>query len=289
MAEDKSFLKPIGNRLKTLRAELKFSNRDQFAEALGVPAKTLEKYEQGVSELPTKLLLHMRETFNVDLTWLITGAGLMLSTEAQAEETQNQGATSEAPAPTEEITNITAPLQTDQVIVDRLDALQEQLGILIANSSERLPERYQRPPPPPSTMTFLPFRASAGGGSVVLEDSPGLDYGVDDLALQILEMRPKDIRLIEISGESMQPTFQSGDIVVADASYPRRENLPDDNEIYLIGKNGELLVKRARWGEDRSLYWTSDNPEFSPIVDTDHDGDEIRTYGRVMWLWRRAN
>jgi len=282
MAEDKSYLKPIGNRLKSLRAELNFSNREQFAEALGVPAKTLEKYEQGVSELPTKLLLQMREDFKVDLTWLITGVGAMWGSEQQERETQKSGS-EEAPI------ILTPTMQTDQIILDRLEALQDQLGLLVANTSERAPQRYQRPPPPPSTMTYLPFRASAGGGSVVLEDSPGLDYGVEDLALQILEMRPKDIRLIEISGESMQPTFQSGDIVVADASYPRRENLPDDNEIYLIGKDGELLVKRAKWGEDGSLNWVSDNPAFAPIPDIDDDGPgQVRTYGRVLWLWRRT-
>lgn len=282
MAEDKSYLKPIGNRLKSLRAELNFSNREQFAEALGVPPKTLEKYEQGVSELPTKLLLQIQEDFKVDLTWLITGVGAMWGNEQREQGTRKSGSEDDPIV-------VTPTMQTDHIILDRLKAMQDQLGLLVANASGRLPERYQRPAPPPSTMTFLPFRASAGGGSVVLEDSPGLDYGVDDLAKQILDMRPKDIRLIEISGESMQPTFQSGDIVVADASYPRRENLPDDNEIYLIGKDGELLVKRAKWGEDGSLNWISDNPAFAPIPDIDDDGPgQVRTYGRVLWLWRRT-
>jgi len=282
MADDKSYLKPIGNRLKALRAELSFANRDQFAEALGVPPKTLEKYEQGVSELPTKLLLQMREDFKVDLTWLITGVGAMWGNDVQEDETQKLGSLDDPIV-------VVPTMQTDQIILNRLDALQDQLGLLVANANERAPQRYQRPPPPPSTMTYLPFRASAGGGSVVLEDSPGLHYGVEDLASQIFRMRAKDIRLIEISGESMQPTFQSGDIVVADASYPRRENLPDDNEIYLIGKNGELLVKRAKWEADGSLNWISDNPAFAPIPDEDDGPDQVRTYGRVLWLWRRTD
>lgn len=275
----------LGQRVLALRKELG-KTQVEMAKVVGVATATWQKIERDEG-LPTGETLMQFEKLGINPGWVLSGLGPKLldaagdaadQTSVPAEPLVKPVADTSAPTP-----------QSDQIILGRLDALQEQLGLLIANASERAPQRYQRPPPTPSTMTFLPFRASAGGGSVVLEDSPGLDYGVDDLASQILRMRPKDIRLIEISGESMQPTFHNGDIVVADASYPRRENLPDDNEIYLIGKNGELLVKRARWGEDGSLHWISDNPAFSPISGDDEGTDEVRTYGRVMWLWRRTN
>ncbi|MEH3092017.1 MAG: helix-turn-helix domain-containing protein [Agrobacterium cavarae] len=274
----------VGQRVLALRKELG-KTQIEMAKVVGVATATWQKIERDEG-LPAGETLMQFEKLGINPGWVLTGLGPKhldsdIDGEAGQAEATKSGAVPEAePSPS---------ANGEKIIVERLDALQEQLGILIANANERAPQRYQRPPPPPSTMTFLPFRASAGGGSVVLEDSPGLDYGVDDLALQILEMRPKDIRLIEISGESMQPTFQSGDIVVADASYPRRENLPEDNEIYLIGKNGELLVKRAKWSEDGSLNWVSDNPAFAPIPDDDEGPDQVRTHGRVLWLWRRTN
>lgn len=78
MIADKSYLKPIGQRLMTLRATLGFRNREQFAEAFGAPKKTFEKYEQGLTELPTKLLLWLSTEHHVNLDWLVTGEGQML-------------------------------------------------------------------------------------------------------------------------------------------------------------------------------------------------------------------
>ena len=77
MGEEKAYLKPIGARLKEVRTALGFPNRDSFAEAYGVPKKTFEKYEQGLSELPTKLLLWLQEKHSINLTWLMTGTESM--------------------------------------------------------------------------------------------------------------------------------------------------------------------------------------------------------------------
>ncbi len=73
MSDEKAYLKPIGARLKEVRIKLGFRNRDSFAEAYGVPKKTFEKYEQGLIELPTKLLLWLQEKHRINLTWLMTG------------------------------------------------------------------------------------------------------------------------------------------------------------------------------------------------------------------------
>lgn len=84
MDTDKSYLKPIGQRLIELRAELGFRNREQFADAFGSPKKTFEKYEQGLSELPTKLMLWLSSEHHVNLDWLMTGEGDMFETLSKA-------------------------------------------------------------------------------------------------------------------------------------------------------------------------------------------------------------
>ncbi|WP_439605137.1 LexA family transcriptional regulator [Shinella sp.] len=77
MIEDKAYLKPIGRRLVAVREALGFKNREDFAAAYGAPKKTFEKYEQGLSELPTKLMLWLRDKHDVNLSWLISGDGEM--------------------------------------------------------------------------------------------------------------------------------------------------------------------------------------------------------------------
>ncbi|MBC7313556.1 MAG: transcriptional regulator [Rhizobium sp.] len=79
MNEDKAYLKPIGRRLVATREALGFRNREDFAAAYGAPKKTVEKYEQGLSELPTKLMLWLRDTYRINLSWLISGDGEMRS------------------------------------------------------------------------------------------------------------------------------------------------------------------------------------------------------------------
>lgn len=77
MSAEKAYLKPIGKRLAVVRDKRGFRNREQFAEAFGVPKKTFEKYEQGLTELPTKLMIWLRDEHRVNLTWLVTGEGDM--------------------------------------------------------------------------------------------------------------------------------------------------------------------------------------------------------------------
>ncbi|MFN3443230.1 MAG: S24 family peptidase [Rhizobium rosettiformans] len=77
MSEEKAYLKPIGRRLVAVREALGFKNREDFALAYGAPRKTFEKYEQGLSELPTKLMLWLRDQHDVNLSWLISGDGEM--------------------------------------------------------------------------------------------------------------------------------------------------------------------------------------------------------------------
>lgn len=67
-----------------VRERLGFKNRELFAVAYGISKKTYEKYEQGSSELPTKLLLWLQNERDVNLNWLITGEGEMFEASSAA-------------------------------------------------------------------------------------------------------------------------------------------------------------------------------------------------------------
>jgi len=100
-----------------------------------------------------------------------------------------------------------------------------------------------------------------------------------------------DKRSVAYNGvvDSMLSTFMSGDMVVADTSFPRRDDLPDDGEMYVISKDGELLVKRALWIDVGVLEWKSDNPEFAAIRVEGDEINRVKIIGKVVWLWRRTH
>lgn len=264
-----------------------FGERELFAEALGLTVAMLGYYERGDRVPDADALAPYRREFDVNLGWLVTGLGDMFEQAPATSSPVEKATTGDArPVATENVGG--AKEKTDSVLVEKLDLLLEQMAKLSAEKQEQRPLAYTPPPRAPATITYLPFRASAGGGSVVLDDSPGLELDIDALSSEILGLRRKNIRLIEIIGDSMLPTFLSGDVVLADTSFPRRDEGPDDGEIYVIRKEGELLVKRALWVDEETLEWRSDNSDFAPVHLEGDEINQVKMVGKVVWLWRRA-
>ncbi|WP_107339224.1 LexA family transcriptional regulator [Agrobacterium pusense] len=261
-----------------------------MSKRTGIPVDTLNKYVALRSTPSAINALKIAEALGLTLEQL--AGGLALPTAASTERAVTGFSEDQAPYREADVGGTEpAPVaaRNDSAILEKLDLVVEQLARLTPENSQPKPASYAAPPRPPATVTYLPFRASAGGGSVVLDDSPGLELDIDALSQQILRMRRKNIRLIEIIGDSMLPTFMSGDVVVADTSFPRRDALPDDGELYVISKDGELLVKRALWVDTGVIEWRSDNPEFTAIRVQGDEINQVKIVGKVMWLWRRAH
>lgn len=77
MAKPEVVKTDIGQRLIDVRKALNFHDRQDFADALGIPKVSLGNYERGDREPSTELLLRYRENFKVNLNWLFTGRGGM--------------------------------------------------------------------------------------------------------------------------------------------------------------------------------------------------------------------
>lgn len=277
-----------------VRDAIQFGGKSKtMAEKTGIPVGTLNKYVAMTSTPSVENTHKIAQALGITIEQLARGEFIdevSVNTyavsgfaEEQAPFGYSESKRDEA-APTEPF----AP-RAETAILEKLDLVVEQLAKLTSENVQPKPTPISLPPRPPATVTFLPFRASAGGGSVVLDDSPGLELDIDALSQQILRMRRRNIRLIEIIGDSMLPTFMSGDVVVADTSFPRGDDAPLDKEIYVISKDGELLVKRALWADYGILQWTSDNPAFSPIDVKGDDINTVRIVGKVIWFWRRAH
>jgi len=129
-------------------------------------------------------------------------------------------------------------------------------------------------------------RAAAGYGAIV-EDEHIINWLAFRKEWLWRELRANisDLYLIEVDGESMEPTLRPGDVILVD----RRDaqNVPRDG-IYVLRMDGSLLVKRLQRLPGRKINVTSDNEAYKPFeIDLDRATDDIAIIGRVVWAGRR--
>lgn len=98
--------------------------------------------------------------------------------------------------------------------------------------------------------------------------------------LQVAREYPGDHYALRISGPSMSPTMEDGDVVVVRGfSRPRS---PGNNRVYLFEVGGELTIKRfqrGRKGEPHRLV--CDNGEYPP-VEPDEDTVPVAEFVEVL-------
>lgn len=130
---------------------------------------------------------------------------------------------------------------------------------------------------------LLANSASMGGGDELLENDVLL--GTITLAQQFVtaKIRPTRIealRFIHAYGDSMEPTFSSGDILLVDSGV--REVKIDG--IYVLSAHARLFVKRVRQRIDGKFEISSDNPTHK-TVDVLNGDHNVQVIGRVLWVW----
>ena len=88
---------------------------------------------------------------------------------------------------------------------------------------------------------------------------------------------PEKLAVIEVQGDSMEPTLHTGDTVLLDLRTPDLR----DGEIYTLRRDDELLVKRLR-RQGATWLIVSDNVAY-PVEPLDAS---VTVVGRVVWLGR---
>jgi len=127
--------------------------------------------------------------------------------------------------------------------------------------------------------------ASAGGGALVHSEQI-VDYLAfkTDWIVNNLGVSEKNLALISVTGDSMEPTLSSGDMVLVDVS----ERKIETNAIYVLQFLGALLVKRIQCRLDGTVVVKSDNTIYEPEVVTGDMMNRLKVIGRVVWYGRRA-
>jgi phage repressor protein C with HTH and peptisase S24 domain len=215
----------------------------EFAEAAGAAKRTLIEWEKGTTS-PNAVQLSALEAIGVDVYYVLTGKRSHLATESVT-----------AYLPPKSATAARRPLSVTGNVPD---------GFIVV-------PRYE-------------VQASAGNGSVIHSEQI-----VDYLAFSAewirnaLGVSQKDLALISVKGDSMEPGLSNDDLILVDM----RKSRVEDNAIYVLRLGGELLVKRIQRKLDGSLHVMSDNPRYEAEIISAERAAELSVLGRVVWSGRR--
>ena len=129
-------------------------------------------------------------------------------------------------------------------------------------------------------LTLLDIKAEAGNGF------DNNDYPKSVKLIEVSEKWAKNnlghnlnsISVITASGDSMQPTFHSGDWLFVDQAI----NFYEDEGVYVYMSTEGLKVKRLQKLINGELLIISDNPNYTSETLKSHEIDSIKICGKVV-------
>ncbi|MBI4803889.1 MAG: helix-turn-helix transcriptional regulator [Desulfovibrio sp.] len=156
-------------------------------------------------------------------------------------------------------------------------------------SGQKSPSVSNRPSVPGSTpeeFSYVPkvrARLSAGGGSLVVDEHIDSYYAFRHAWLR-RKGQISHMRLMGVSGDSMEPILRDEDVVLIDLSQTEIYT----GKIYAVGIDEEIVVKRLD-KKPGKIVLVSDNRQFYPPLEISLDESaNVRVLGRVIWMGREV-
>ncbi|CAK7026712.1 S24 family peptidase [Saezia sanguinis] len=165
-----------------------------------------------------------------------------------------------------------------------IDKTESQLRIPGWFSEEVVDVQGFNPAQPGVVVPLLTTVASMGNGEQV--DTHDAIVGTLTLSPNWINenIRPVtehfNLRFIHASGDSMEPTFKSGDVILVDSGI----HTVDFDGIYVLEAQQKLFIKRVSQNLSGQYTITSDNPKVK-TVDVLDGHTEVVILGRVLWAW----
>lgn len=232
----------VSERLKAIRDKLGKTQKE-MAVLTGISYRTWQNYEDGVNS-PGWDACEALVKLGFNANWLLTGEGATLySVPHHSHDTSGY------------------------LISEELKS---------AGSTGELGEGFVHVP-------RYKVSASAGGGALIHSEQV-----VDHLAFRAdwvkmaLGVPVSSLALINVTGDSMEPTLSNGDLILIDISVVS----VDDSGVYVLRFDGKLKVKRLHSKAD-SVDILSDNPRYPTETLRGDLLQELNVIGRVVWCGRR--
>jgi phage repressor protein C with HTH and peptisase S24 domain len=131
------------------------------------------------------------------------------------------------------------------------------------------------------SVPFYEARAGAGSQQIASTDQPTKYVQLPRDIFIHRGLRPNHSGLMLSSGTSMEPTISDGDPLLVDLSDTGRSD-----GIFVVGRDGGVLVKRLQWRSDGSLMMISDNKAYEPEILPRDDAEDLRLIGRVRMVFK---
>jgi len=122
----------------------------------------------------------------------------------------------------------------------------------------------------------VPLLALAQAGSSGHFDENGFPAGKGWEEAALPQASDEHAYALEISGDSMKPTYRDGDIIVVSPGTPIRRG----DRVVLKTSDGEVMVKELKRRTTRTLELQSLNPA---QPDRTLDADEVTWIARIVW------
>jgi phage repressor protein C with HTH and peptisase S24 domain len=125
--------------------------------------------------------------------------------------------------------------------------------------------------------------ASAGPGRIVELESPVANLAFSPRYLgEMTHARGRDLAVIRVSGDSMEPTLLDGDVVLLD----RTQTGLDRDGMHVLRFGEELVITRIGRGSTRQRVTVISDNRLYPSVEMDRN--EVEVVGRVLWYGRKV-
>jgi phage repressor protein C with HTH and peptisase S24 domain len=282
----------IGARLKALRDVAKGGkpmSQGDFAESLGLSLRAYQNYERGERPVSKELIRAGMSTYGWSADWLLFGEGEMFRTPS-GDFGQRVGAFRNGMDEVNKLAYDLAGLSSDERRLLQQAAVSEQADQYtlrrILQKTRGLDADAGDTLSPPNDFVLVPrydVKCAAGHGAAIHSEQI-VDYLAfrSDWVQNTLRVSRRDLVLITVRGDSMEPTLSNDDLVLVDMSKGRFE----DNAVYVLQHNGDLLVKRVQRRLDNTVVIKSDNERYEPEIVHAQSSDELNVVGRVVWAGR---
>jgi phage repressor protein C with HTH and peptisase S24 domain/DNA-binding XRE family transcriptional regulator len=247
----------FGERLKQLRIDKGYLRRNHFAEIMKIPNTTLRNYEIGTREPGYDFLVQIANYFNVSTDYLLGNTDLP--------DKSNPYKISKP-----EHNHITKYRDLNEHGKKVVDLVLNEEWQHSTSYHDEIAQEFHPPTDSIATnlvrlVTYYHRSVSAGSGEYLLDDTASSQLVLWDTK----ESRLADFA-IGINGDSMEPTFYDGDIVLV----KKQEDIAV-GEIGIFIINNDSFIKKA--GKDRLI---SINKEYKDIIVNEYD--KVVCVGKVL-------
>ena len=123
---------------------------------------------------------------------------------------------------------------------------------------------------------------SAGPGRHASDDYERRSLAFSDSWLRSKGLKRKDLVIIKVHGESMEPRLSNGDVALINTA----DREIKDHKIYALRYGDDLRIKRLSTRYDGAIVISSDNPmpEFKDEVVPAQELPQLHVIGRAVWV-----